>query len=220
MKYLKPFLLWIGIGFVIACLFAMNPKCNETIGTYVTEDGETVEEEQIKTPFLFASLGISFVVTTLVLMVPGYNKIQKTKAQLPSLEANVKALEERREHQLEQANKVLDKYLAHESGIQVAAANAHVDNGSDFKAIVEKYPELSSNNAVSSLMDQIVKVEGELVHMKTLLNARASEYNGAIHSFPMSMFRKMLKLEDYEFQVTSVTSALDEAPISDEDLGI
>ena len=206
MKYLKFFGLWFVLFWVVFLFLCYIPACQDDV-TGITD---------------FATLiccTVSLLVTFVVFLISDFNKIQKTKAQIPSLEANVKALEERRTSQLEQANKVLDKYLNHENAIQTAAANSHVDNGVSFKAVVESYPELSGNQAVASLMKQITDVENELVRMKTVLNAKISEYNGGIHTFPVSLFRKMLKLEAYEVAVVAIPFG-NEAPITDEELGI
>ncbi|MBR4994075.1 MAG: LemA family protein [Lachnospiraceae bacterium] len=218
-KFFGLLAIWAVLAFIIGCLFALNDKCIEP----VNPNAATVEEQQetqLKKPFLIISMAVSLVLTLGGAMVPGYNKVQKTKASIPSLEKDVAALDERRAHQLEQANKVLDKYLAHESAIQIAMANSRIDNGAQFKAVIEKYPELSGNQAVASLMSQITKVEDDLVKKKYQLNNVISEYNGAIHSFPLSLIRKLVKLDDYVVNAPSIEVAEEEIPVSDEDLGI
>lgn len=168
--------------------------------------------------------GILLVVTLLITLcgaiIIDYNKAQKFKAGIPSLSKDVEALEERREHQLEQANKVLDKFLSHEKGIQEAVASSHVESAAEFRVKVhEQYPELASNQAVATLLSQIEKVETEFVRKKEQLNNCISDYNASIHSFPVVMVRKLAKLEDYVLE-SSVKDILSEEAISDEDLGI
>ncbi len=168
--------------------------------------------------------GILLVVTLLITLcgaiIIDYNKAQKFKAGIPSLSKDVEALEERREHQLEQANKVLDKFLSHEKDIQEAVASSHVESAAEFRVKVhEQYPELASNQAVATLLSQIEKVEAELVRKKEQLNNCISDYNASIHSFPVVMVRKLAKLEDYVLE-SSVEDILSEEAISDEELGI
>lgn len=168
--------------------------------------------------------GICLVVTLLITLcgaiIIDYNKAQKFKAGIPSLKKDAEALEERREHQLEQANKVLDKFLSHEKDVQGAASASHVESAAEFRVKVhEEYPELSSNQAVATLLSQIEKVEAELVRKKEQLNTCISDYNSSIHSFPVVIVRKLAKLEDY-IQESSVEAVLSEEAISDEELGI
>ena len=110
--------------------------------------------------------------------------------------------------------------FAHESAIQIAMANSRIDNGAQFKAVIEKYPELSGNQAVASLMSQITKVEDDLVKKKYQLNNVVSEYNGTIHSFPLSLIRKLVKLDDYVINTPATEAVEEDTPVSDEDLGI
>ncbi len=219
MKFVKILGAWLVIAFIIACLFSMNDFALEPVDPNAVSEEGVEPEKQMKQVFIFVSLGISFVLTLGGILVMENNRIQKIKARIPSLEGDVAALNERRTHQLEQANKVLDKYLAHESSIQTAMAGARVDNGSKFKAIIESYPELSGNQAVHTLMDQITQVEKELVNRKYQLNDCISVYNGAINSFPISLFRKLFGLEEYVIKQENASEAVQDA-ISDEELGI
>ena len=153
------------------------------------------------------------------LLASDYNKIQKVKATIPGLRKDVEALKERRNHQLDQANRVLDKYLAHEKSVQESVASSHIKSGADFQVSVqEKYPELMANEAVASLMSQINKLEEQLVIKEQQLNASTTEYNASIHCFPIVLIRKLAKLEDVD-QESAIDTVLGEE-ISDEDLGI
>ena len=168
--------------------------------------------------------GICLIVTLLITLGSAlaidYNRAQKFKAGIPGFKKDVEALEERREHQLEQASKVIDKFLAHEKDVQGAASASHVESAAEFRVKVhEEYPELLSNQAVATLMSQIEKVEAELVRKKEQLNTCISDYNSSIHSFPVVIVRKLAKLEDY-VQESSVDAVLSEEAISDEELGI
>ena len=107
--------------------------------------------------------GICLIVTLLITLGSAlaidYNRAQKFKAGIPGLKKDVEALEERREHQLEQASKVLDKFLAHEKDVQGAASASHVESAAEFRVKVhEEYPELLSNQAVATLMSQIERL--------------------------------------------------------------
>ena len=167
--------------------------------------------------------GICLIVTLLITLcgaiIIDYNKAQKFKAGIPGLKKDVEALSERREHQLEQANKVLDKFLSHEKGIQEAVASSHVESSAEFRVKVhETYPELKANQAVETLLGQLEKVEAELVKKKEQLNACVADYNASIHSFPVVIVKGMAKLEDEVLE--SEESTVFEEAISDEELGI
>lgn len=169
------------------------------------------------------SMLIALALTVVGAFILLYNKAQKNKAYITGFKADVCALEERRKHQLEQANKVLDKYLDYGKGSKESEDSSYdrspVKKGADFKKYVETNPVLNCNEAVVSLMNQINKVEDELVKKKEQYNACAAEYNSSIHAFPVVLVRKLAKMEDYEL-LSETDNILTEDAVSDEDLGI
>ena len=169
------------------------------------------------------SMLIALVIAVVGVIIVNYNKTQKTRAYANGFKADVAALSERRDHQLDQANKVLDKYLEHGKETRESEERSlhttPIKKAEDFKKLVETNPKLSGNEAVVSLMNQINKVEDELVRKKEQYNACVAEYNSAIHSFPLVLIKKIAKLEDYDL-TPETDSVLNEEAVSDEDLGI
>lgn len=186
---------------------------------YTNENGEVYTEAEIKDSW--ASVGglVSLFVTLASVIIIEYNRVQPIKASIPGLKNDVVAYEEKRNHQLDQANRVLDKYLSHEKSVQEATAASHVNNGAQFTAVIESHPELKANQAIETLMTQINQVETELVRVKSALNNCVAEYNASIHTFPLVVFRKLFKLEDIELEIKTA-APIEEAAVTDEDLGI
>ena len=187
---------------------------------FCAEDGVTQAQLAYR---MRLSMLIAFALAVVSSFIIHYNKTQKTKAYIASLKADVTALEERRKHQLEQANKVLDKYLEHAKGTKESEDFAYkkspVKKASEFKRYVETNPVLNYNDAVVSLMNQIEKVEEDLVRKKEQYNACAAEYNSAIHSFPIVLIRRLAKFEDYVF-LSGFGNEYVEDAVTDEELGI
>ena len=189
----------------------------------------TTTTEQAKGKYMIYSILGSFLTTFIVFTGADNNKAHHLKASIPALEKDVIALEERREHQLDQANRVLDKYLNHKNTSSVTTENNNeekhdevifhkVKNAKDFKSVVETYANLNGNDAINSLMQQIQQVETLLSNKKQELNYMIASYNGTINSLPLSLFKGLSKLEDYEYK-TEINNNLN-IGISDEDLGI
>ncbi|MBR4707163.1 MAG: LemA family protein [Pseudobutyrivibrio sp.] len=186
---------------------------------YTNESGETYTESEIKDSWASAGGLVALCITLASLIIVDYNRLQPIKASIPGLKNDVLAYEEKRAHQIDQANRVLDKYLSHEKSVQEASAASHVNNGAQFTAVLESHPELKANQAIETLMTQINQVETELVRVKSALNNCVAEYNAAIHTFPLVVFRKLFKLEDIVVE-TKTAAPIEEAAVTDEDLGI
>ena len=186
---------------------------------YTNESGEIYTEAEIKDSWAGAGGLVSLFVTLASVIIIEYNRVQPIKASIPGLKNDVVAYEEKRNHQLDQANRVLDKYLSHEKSVQEASAASHVNNGAQFTAVIESHPELKANQAIETLMTQINQVETELVRVKSALNNCVAEYNASIHTFPLVVFRKLFNLEDIELEIKTATP-IEEAAVTDEDLGI
>lgn len=210
--------LWIALWLVSLFIFCAIPAANQEVTNY-DDNGEPYVETEIKESWSSAGLLIAFGLTLVSIIVIDYNKVQRLKANIPGCKNDVIAYEEKRTHQLDQANRVLDKYLMHEQSVQEASAQSHVNTGAEFTAVIEAHPELKANQAVETLMNQINQVENDLVMTKSLCNRYIAEYNASIHTFPLALFRKLLKLDDMEMAMSD-TVINTEQEITDEDLGI
>lgn len=212
------FAIWIALWIVSLFIFYAIPAANHDV-TYYDDNNEAYVESEIKDSWANAGILIAFAITLASVVIIDYNKIQHLKADIPGYQNDVAAYEDKREHQIDQANRVLDKYLSHEKDVQEASAQSHVRTGAEFTAVIESHPELKANQAVETLMTQISQVETELVRTKSLCNRYISEYNASIHTFPLAVFRKLFKLEDIVVE-TKTAAPIEEAAVTDEDLGI
>ena len=176
----------------------------------------TTSEEAVKDNYFAYAILCGLITTGAFFTITDSNKAQQLKAKIPSLEADVLTLEERREHQISQANRVLDKFLNQEYNIQTSVASSRVKSGLEFQAMIEKYPDLTSNQATITLLNQIKDVESLLSNQKQLLHSTVAQYNGLINSFPLSLFKRIAKLENAQIDYTS--NLQDE--VSDDELGI
>lgn len=179
---------------------------------------ETYIEEQMKGIYFVISALIAAVMTLGILILTDANQAQRLKASVSSLRLDVVALEERREHQLNQANRVLDKYLSHENAIHQEAYKSRVRGALEFEAVLEQYPEIKANIAVEMLLQQIKEIETSLIKQKQDLNKTIAKYNGLIHTFPVLMVRKKQKLEDIVIEAPVSVAYMNE--VSDKMLGI
>ena len=127
-----------------------------------------------------------------------------------------------RDSLINKANRVIDKYIVHESDVMNNFAGARstntklikVKNASDFKTVVESYPDLKANTAIMKLLEQLEISEGTLLKKRTDYTESVSNYNMQIHSFPFSILRRAFKLEDIQIEKEA------DDIISDEELGI
>ena len=214
MEDFKNSLIWkitkFGIILVISC-FVMA-----FIFASIVE-GDGIDPKYDKFIFLFG-----VILAIAISIISSYNKIQQMKAKIPKLIADINSVKKMRDSLVSKANRVIDKYIVLESDIMNNFANARstntkmikVKNASDFKAVVESYPELKSNTAIMKLIEQLEISERTLLRNRTDYTEMVSNYNMQIHSFPFSLLRRLFKLEDIQIEKE------EDDIISDEELGI
>ena len=179
------------------------------------ESGATSE------PFQGAICIFGIVTATIVLLIANYNATQQAYQKAKAAFSNIKVFKEKSARLLEKANKVADKYMAHEKRVQVGVAEKRskkpkfIRNAQQFQIELENYPELKANQSIMTLLEQIKESENAYAQAKINYNFYVESYNTIIHSFPNSMFRKLLKFNDFEFYNDE-----EEKEISDEELGI
>ena len=88
-----------------------------------------------------------------------------------------------------------------------------VTSSQEFGNFINDFPELSNNQNVKILLDEIINSENYLSNSKIELNRCIESYNSLIHQFPLALLRKPLKFTDKEFY-------REEVQITDEMLGI
>lgn len=216
--YTASFLL---IAFIAYCLGMVRPVDDSTINYSETKvvDGESssyehsktlsTSEEQMSEAGMLISLLGALVVTIIVVQILDYNMVQRYKFKIPEMLGNIEASEEKREHLTEMANKVVDKYIAHEADVfkGVASSRRSVENSTGFAAILENYPQLKANENIMLLLRQMEQCENDLMSEKRKSNEMIANYNFKIHSFPLAVLRKALKLENFDPYKKEVSDA-------------
>ena len=172
-------------------------------------------------PFQGAICIFGIITATIVLLVVNYNTTQQAYQKTKSASSNIKVFKEKSARLLEKANKVADKYMTHEKNVQVGVAEKRtkkpkfIRNAQQFQVELENYPELKANQSIMTLLEQIKETENAYAQAKINYNFYVEYYNTLIHSFPNSIFRKLLKFNDIEFYNDE-----EEKEVSDEELGI
>ena len=162
------------------------------------------------------------ILAVIINFITSYNTVQKLKSRIPKYRADIESTKKMRNSLIEKANKVVDKYTAHEADVMEHVAdsrkvryNVHkVNSAVEFRNVIENYPDLKSNNAVMRLLDQLENTEVTLLNFRTAYSNQVAEYNEKIHVFPFSIIRGIFKLEDIEIENDEDTM------VTDEELGI
>ena len=204
-KILKFGITLIASCFVILCIFA------------IMADENGIDTKYNKLIFILGA-----VLAVAISIISSYNKIQQIKAKIPKLIADIESVKKMRDSLVNKANRVVDKYIIHENDVMNNFASARstntklikVKNASDFKTIVESYPDLKANTAIMRLLEQLEISERTLLKNRTDYTELVSNYNMQIHSFPFSILRRLFNLEDIQIEKE------EDNIISDEELGI
>ena len=179
------------------------------------ENGATTE------PFQGAICAFGIITATILLLIVNYNSMQHAYQKTKAASSNIKVFKDKTTRLLEKANKVADKYMTHEEKVQVGVADKrtkkarYIRNAQEFQLQLENYPDLKANQSIMTLLEQIKETENAYAQVKVNYNYYVEYYNTLIHSFPNSIFRKILKFNDAEFYNDE-----EENEITDEELGI
>lgn len=163
---------------------------------------------------------ISIAMTIVSAVIVEYNTVQRLKNTAQRYKSEIKIADETSTLLISKAERVADKYRNTEEGLFEKFADARTEmaairNSRDFRAVMENYPGLKSNIHTQKLLSQIETTEQQRDGAKKAYAETVAKYNGRIHSFPISIFREMLKLDDiitYEQLIEDI--------VSDEELGI
>lgn len=160
---------------------------------------------------------IAFAVTVII----DFNAISRLKSLIQKTKADIESVNETANALIEKAERVADKYRTDETAVYKDFADSRkggnkIRTAKDFKAVMEAYPELQSNVHTQKLLSQIETTENAKLNAKLNYSNAVAQYNAKIHSFPVVMFRKICKWEDYDTDFSLQKEEL----VSDEDLGI
>lgn len=165
---------------------------------------------------------IGIVIAFAVNIILEYNQVQKLKYSIMKTEEDIKSAKEMRDSLIDKAERVTDKYRQDEKEVyeEFAAArkitvSKRIRSGSEFRGVVESYPEMRSNEHIQKLLSQLESSEAVLLNSKRIYTDSVAKFNTKIHSFPIVIFRKMCKWNDIEMSIIEKDEI-----VSDEELGI
>ena len=167
------------------------------------------------------------VLTGLVIwMGTAFIGVRKSYQLLRAKKSNIQVVKERGDGLLEKANRVVERYMAHETATQVGVIAVRgtgttikgksIKNSNDFRGAIESYPELKANESVMSLLTQISDCENTVANFKISYNDEVAHYNAKVSTIP-GFLRKLLKLDEAEFHGSETNDSYE---ITDEMLGL
>lgn len=224
----KSVCVFVGLGFLLTIVWLMIFSM-----TITPEDAEMTVE-----PFSGASVIFGFACALIANFIYQYNSAKSLEQRIYSNTSSLESIKIRNRDLIDKANRLIDKHQKNEkeSYIDIAKASytkkeeRHEKNTKDrlktysdedvlvtssqeFGNFINDFPELSNNQNVKILLDEIINSENYLSNSKIELNRCIESYNSLIHQFPLALLRKPLKFTDKEFY-------REEVQITDEMLGI
>lgn len=224
----KSVCVFVGLGFLLTIVWLMIFSM-----TITPEDAEMTVE-----PFSGASVIFGFACALIANFIYQYNSAKSLEQRIYSNTSSLESIKIRNRDLIDKANRLIDKHQKNEkeSYIDIAKASytkkeeRHEKNTKDrlktysdedvlvtssqeFGNFINDFPELSNNQNVKTLLDEIINSENYLSNSKIELNRCIESYNSLIHQFPLVLLRKPLKFTDKEFY-------REEVQITDEMLGI
>lgn len=224
----KSVCVFVGLGFLLTIVWLMIFSM-----TITPENAEMTVE-----PFSGASVIFGFACALIANFIYQYNSAKSLEQRIYSNTSSLESIKIRNRDLIDKANRLIDKHQKNEkeSYIDIAKASytkkeeRHEKNTKDrlktysdedvlvtssqeFGKFINDFPELSNNQNVKILLDEIINSENYLSNSKIELNRCIESYNSLIHQFPLVLLRKPLKFTDKEFY-------REEVQITDEMLGI
>lgn len=224
----KSVCVFVGLGFLLTIVWLMIFSM-----TITPDDAEMTVE-----PFSGASVTFGFACALIANFIYQYNSAKSLEQRIYSNTSSLESIKIRNRDLIDKANRLIDKHQKNEkeSYIDIAKASytkkeeRHEKNTKDrlktysdedvlvtssqeFGKFINDFPELSNNQNVKTLLDEIINSENYLSNSKIELNRCIESYNSLIHQFPLVLLRKPLKFTDKEFY-------REEVQITDEMLGI
>ncbi len=179
--------------------------------------GDDAIPDRYNLPMVLLAIVLSFAVNIIL----DFNAISRLKGEIQKSKADIDAVNETCASLIDKAERVADKYRNSETQLFERFADARkggqrIRCGKDFKAVMEAYPELKSNEHTQRLLDQIQTTEQARLTARTNYSTAVAKYNAKIHSFPVVILRRICKWEDVAIEVGVSKDQL----VTDEELGI
>lgn len=170
-------------------------------------------EEAQEVSEVLSKLGLVLGLCTGLLISSGlnYNQATKKRQKIKAAKSNILIVEEREDSLLDKANKVVERYLAHEKEILInkeEPTTFTVTGALQFQNFIENHPQTKANAHISELLNQIKDCENTLANFKIRYNSDVESYNSLINSIPLSVLKGVFHFEEiayYERDIESVT---------------
>lgn len=138
-----------------------------------------------------------------VVLIINYNDVYRAKSEITKLKEDVISALETRNSLIDRAEGIVDKYAENEKEVFKAFAEARKSDNKisvKFKNVVEQYPEMKSNTAVISLLDQLDKTENVILSTRNRYTRAAAEYNAMIYQFPVVILKPIFKWKEEDIK--------------------
>lgn len=213
-KSLPIQLLKLAVSFLISAFLVLIIFCI----IFPTEEATGTIEQKYNIYIVVISIVLAFAVNIII----EYNQVQKLKYSIAKTEADINSAKEMRDSLIDKAERVTDKYRRDEkevyeefAGARKVSVSGRIRNGSEFRGVVESYPEMKSNEHIQKLLAQLEGSEVTLLNSKKTYSESVAKFNTKIHTFPIVIFRRICKWNDIEMNAFK-----NEEIVSDSDLGI
>ncbi len=173
----------------------------------------TPEEVELSQKYDNLSMIFSLVTMIFYMIISEFNYIKKLEITVKALYSNISIYKKHENELISKAEKIVSKFLYHESDIQKSIASSrsesieatnHQENLSTLtglKITLENYPELKGDKHISSLLSQLEEAQNKISYSKLTYNTYVSYHNTAIINFPAVIFSGLWKLSPLDFYI-------------------
>lgn len=182
------------------------------------------DAEMTVEPFPGASLLLGVMTAFLSIFIFQFNQARALEQKISSNKSSIETIKKRNLDLMNKANRLVDKHqmVEKQSYLDLAKASGgqkeemkevveqhsltgqkesqiHITTSQEFGKFMRDFPELSHNQNVQRLLDELINSENYLSDSKIILNQCVEAYNSLIHQFPLTLGRKVFKLEDASY---------------------
>jgi LemA protein len=220
LTWILVFILSVIVGWLVFLLI---------FAIFTSTDGAALSDFYDRLAFLL-SFVLAIVITISYMLISSFNKIKKIKNIADSSYSSISIYKKKATDLLDKANRVIDKYIRHESEVHTQTAQyrsesmqnkpllpKRINTSAEFLSVVENYPDLKAIAGVQQLIGQIVETETSITNSKITYNNNVTAYNSFISGFPVNLMKNKWNLEPLAFYSDDSNSNVE---ITDELLGI
>lgn len=148
---------------------------------------------------------MGFITTLLIIVIviaiwsiAIYNKLQSMMQNIRESFANLQATLKKREQLNGQIIDIASKYMEHEQLVQLQVAQKQGDMN-QIRFLMQNFPELRANDTYQKLMDQLERVENDILEKREDYNKEVKFYNSYRSSFPTVLVATKLSFDIVEY---------------------